>query len=129
MSPKVPFLRWDDPFRALDMLASLWSSTGLPSVSASAAQAVAVPYRTLFATLQQLLVGRQLTVRIGDHDVTLTVTELDSELESSSLTAAPWTSSDKSRQRPGAGVGPMYSCPRFMPPTIARRPSKSAIFR
>jgi hypothetical protein len=85
MSPKVPFLRWDDPFRALEMLASLWSSTGLPSVSAGAAQAVAVPYRTLFATLQQLLVGRQLTVRIGDHDVTLTVTELESELDPQGL--------------------------------------------
>jgi hypothetical protein len=57
----------------------------LPSVSAGAAQAVAVPYRTLFATLQQLLVGRQLTVRIGDHDVTLTVTELESELDPQGL--------------------------------------------
>jgi hypothetical protein len=81
MPPKVPRLRWDDPFRALDVLGSLWSSTGLPSVTSVSAQAVAVPYRTLFTTLQQLLVGKRVTVRMGDHDVTLTVTELDSELE------------------------------------------------
>ena len=75
MSPKVPRLRWDDPFRALDMLSSLWSSAGLPSVSAGAAQAVAAPYRTLFTTLQQLLIGKEVTVRIVNHDVVLTVTE------------------------------------------------------
>jgi len=82
MSPKVPFLRWDDPFRALEMLASLWSSTGLPTVGA---HAVAMPYRTLFATLQQLLVGKEVTVRIGDQDVTLTVVELESELDPQGL--------------------------------------------
>lgn len=81
MPPKVPRLRWDDPLRALDVLGSLWSSTGLPSVTAGAAQAVAVPYRTLFTALQQLLIGKRVTIRMGDHDVTLTVTELDSELE------------------------------------------------
>jgi hypothetical protein len=81
MPPKVPRLRWDDPLRALDVLGSLWSSTGLPSVTSVSAQAVAVPYRTLFTTLQQLLVGKRVTIRMGDHDVTLTVTELDSELE------------------------------------------------
>ncbi|CAM4162280.1 hypothetical protein MB901379_01195 [Mycobacterium basiliense] len=85
MSPKVPFLRWDDPFRALDVLASLWSSTGLPSVGAGAAHAVAMPYRTLFTTLQQLLVGKEVTVRIGDRDVLLTVTELDSALDPQGL--------------------------------------------
>lgn len=81
MSPRVPRLRWDDPFGALDTLSSLWSSTGLPLVGNGAAQAVAAPYRTLFTTLQQLLVGKQVTVRIGNHDVMLTVTELDSALE------------------------------------------------
>jgi hypothetical protein len=67
------------------MLSSVWSSTGLPSVSAGAAQAVAVPYRTLFTTLQQLLVGNEVTVRIGNQDVVLTVTELDSALEPQGL--------------------------------------------
>lgn len=81
MPPKVPRLWWDDPLRALDVLGSLWSSTGLPSVTSVSAQAVAVPYRTLFTTLQQLLVGKRVTIGMGDHDVTLTVTELDSELE------------------------------------------------
>jgi hypothetical protein len=50
-------------------------------VSAGADQAVAAPYRTLFTTLQQLLIGKEITIRIGDHDVVLTVTELDSALE------------------------------------------------
>jgi hypothetical protein len=85
MPPKVPRLRWDDPLRALDMLGSLWSSTGLPSVTAGAAQAMTVPYRTLFTSLQQLLIGKRVTIRMGDRDVTLTVTELDSELESRGL--------------------------------------------
>lgn len=85
MSPNIPRLRWDDPLRALDMLSSLWSSAGLPSVSAGAAQAVAAPYRTLFTTLQQLLIGKEVTVRIGNHDVVLTVTELDSALEPQGL--------------------------------------------
>ncbi|OBI80656.1 hypothetical protein [Mycobacterium sp. 1245805.9] len=85
MVPKVPRLRWDDPLRALDMLSSLWSSSGLPSVGAGAAQAVAAPYRTLFTSLQQLLVGKQVTVRLGEQDVVLTVTELDSALEPQGL--------------------------------------------
>jgi hypothetical protein len=65
----------------LEVLSSLWSSTGMPSVSAGAAQAIAVPYRTLFTTLQQLLIGKEVTVRIGAGDVVLTLTELDSALE------------------------------------------------
>ncbi|MBW0014209.1 LmeA family phospholipid-binding protein [Mycobacterium sp.] len=81
MSPKVPRLRWDDPFRALDTIASLWSSSGLPSVGSGAVQAVALPYRTLFTTLQQLLVGKKVTVHAGDHQVVLTVTEFDSALD------------------------------------------------
>jgi hypothetical protein len=85
MPPKVPRLRWDDPLRALDVLGSLWSSTGLPSVTAGAAQAAAVPYRTLFTSLQQLLIGKRVTIRMGEVDVTLTVTELDSELDSRGL--------------------------------------------
>lgn len=85
MVPKVPRLRWDDPLRALDMLSSLWSSSGLPSVGAGAAQAVAAPYRTLFTSLQQLLVGKEVTVRLGDQDVVLTVTELESALEPQGL--------------------------------------------
>lgn len=89
MSPNIPFLRWDDPFRALEVLGALWSSSGLSglsSVSAGvAAQAASVPYRTLFATLQQLLVGKEVTVRIGESDVVLTVTELESDLDPQGL--------------------------------------------
>ncbi|HYB36843.1 MAG TPA: hypothetical protein VEF72_14530 [Mycobacterium sp.] len=73
----VPGWRWDDPFHALETLTSLWSSAGLPSVSAGAA----APYRTLFTTLQRLLVGREITVRVDHHDVALTVTEFDSPLD------------------------------------------------
>ena len=40
-----------------------------------------MPYRTLFTTLQQLLIGKRVTVRMGDRDLMLTVTEFDSELE------------------------------------------------
>jgi hypothetical protein len=86
MAPKVPRLLWDEPLRALEALSSLWSSTGLQSVTAGAAQAaVVVPYKTLFTTLQQLLIGKRVTVRMGDTDVVLTVTELDAELEPSAL--------------------------------------------
>jgi hypothetical protein len=35
-------LRWDDPLHPLDVLGSLGSSTGLPSVTSAAAQAVTV---------------------------------------------------------------------------------------
>jgi hypothetical protein len=89
MSPRVPRLRWDDPFGALDMLSSLWSPLrnvpGWPSVSEVSSQAIAAPYRTLFATLQQLLIGKEVTVRIGDNDVVLTVTELEADLEARGL--------------------------------------------
>lgn len=46
---------------------------------------MAAPYRTLFTTLQQLLIGKRVTVRIGDHDVVLTVTEFDSPLDPRAL--------------------------------------------
>jgi hypothetical protein len=85
MPRKVPRVRWDDPLRALDALAAVWSSTGLPLVSAGAARSVVLPYRTLFTTLQQLLVGREITVRVGNHNVVLTVTEFDSPLEPQAL--------------------------------------------
>jgi len=70
------------------MLGSLWSSTGLPglpSVGAGAALAVAAPYRTLFTTLQQLLGDKEVTIRIAEHDVVLTMTELDSALDPQAL--------------------------------------------
>ncbi|MEB3979703.1 hypothetical protein OQ968_00295 [Mycobacterium sp. 663a-19] len=77
MSPRVPRLGWEDPFRALDMLTSMWSSTGLPSVGVGAV----VPYRSVFTTLQRLLVGREIRARVGDQDVTLVITEFDSPLD------------------------------------------------
>ena len=86
MAPRVPRLLWDEPLRALEALSSLWSSTGLQAVTAGAAQAaVAVPYKTVFTTLQQLLIGKRVTIRMGDTDVVLTVTELDAELEPRAL--------------------------------------------
>jgi hypothetical protein len=71
-----PMRRWD-PFRPLDMLASLWSTAAVAPVSTGAAAA----YRTLFMTLRRLVVGRELSVRLDQGDVTLTVTEFDSRLD------------------------------------------------
>ncbi len=68
--------RWD-PFRPLDMLASLWSTAAVAPMSTGAAAA----YRTLFMTLRRLVVGRELSVRLDEGDITLTVTEFDSRLD------------------------------------------------
>ena len=75
MTRPRPLRRWD-PFRPLDMLASLWSTAAVAPVSSGAAAA----YRTLFMTLRRLVVGRRLAVRLDGGDVTLTVTEFDSRL-------------------------------------------------
>ncbi len=71
-----PLRRWD-PFRPLDLLASLWSTAAVAPVSTGAAAA----YRTLFMTLRRLVVGRELSVRLDEGDITLTVTEFDSRLD------------------------------------------------
>ena len=70
-------LRRFDPFRPLDMLASLWSTAAVAPVNSGAAAA----YRTLFLTLRRLVIGRTLAVRLDDGDITLTVTEFDSRLD------------------------------------------------
>ncbi len=75
MTRPRPLRRWD-PFRPLDMLASLWSTAAVAPVSSGAAAA----YRTLFVTLRRLVVGRELSVRLDEGDITLTVTEFDSRL-------------------------------------------------
>ncbi|OBA94722.1 hypothetical protein A5662_19295 [Mycobacteriaceae bacterium 1482268.1] len=71
-----PLRRWD-PFRPLDMLGSLWSTAAMAPVSTGAAAA----YRTIFMTLRRLVVGRELSVRLDEGDITLTVTEFDSRLD------------------------------------------------
>ena len=71
-----PLRRWD-PFRPLDMLSSLWSTAAVAPVSTGAAAA----YRTLFMTLRRLVVGRELSVRLDEGDITLTITEFDSRLD------------------------------------------------
>lgn len=70
-------LRRFDPFRPIDMLTALWSSAAVAPVSSGAAAA----YRTLFMTVRRLVVGRRLSVRLDDGDLTLTVTEFDSRLD------------------------------------------------
>lgn len=70
-------LRRFDPFRPLDMLTSLWSATAMMPVNSGAAAA----YRTLFTTLRRLVVGRRLTARLDEGDLTMTVTEFDSRLD------------------------------------------------
>ncbi|RDH76507.1 DUF2993 domain-containing protein [Mycolicibacterium moriokaense] len=59
------------------MLASLWSTAAVAPVSTGAAAA----YRTLFMTLRRLVVGRELTVRLDEGDISLTVTEFESRLD------------------------------------------------
>lgn len=59
------------------MLTSLWSATAMVPVNGGAAAA----YRTLFVTMRRLVVGRQLTVRLEDGDLTMTVSEFDSRLD------------------------------------------------
>lgn len=66
-----------DPFRPLDMLTSLWSATAMVPVNSSAAAA----YRALFVTVRRLVIGRRLTVRLDDGDLTLTVARFDSRLD------------------------------------------------
>lgn len=83
MSPRMIPWRWDDPLRSLEMLSSLWTAAGLPSIGATAV----VPYRVLFMTLQHLLVGKELTVRMKENDLELTVTEFDSPLDPRELAA------------------------------------------
>jgi hypothetical protein len=82
MTQPRPQRRWD-PFRPLDMLASLWSTAAVAPVNTGAAAA----YRTLFMTLRKLVVGRELSVRLDEGDITLTVTEFDSKLDVRGLAA------------------------------------------
>ncbi|MET0700195.1 MAG: hypothetical protein ABWY93_11050 [Mycobacterium sp.] len=66
------------PFRPLDALGALWvSAAALPPVSAGAAAA----YRTVFLTVRRLVVGRRLTVRTDDGDVSMVVSEVESHLD------------------------------------------------
>jgi hypothetical protein len=58
------------------MLTSLWAAA-IPPVSSGAA----VAYQTLFTTLRRLVVGRTLSARFDDGELTLTVTEFDSRLD------------------------------------------------
>jgi hypothetical protein len=70
-----------DPFRPVELLSSLWSATAMVPVNSGAAAA----YRTLFVTVRRLVLGRRLTVRLDDGDLTMTVTEFDSRLDTRGL--------------------------------------------
>jgi hypothetical protein len=74
---QVRHMRRFDPLRPLDMLTSVWSATAMAPVNGGAAAA----YRTLFMTMRRLVVGRRLTVRLDDGDLTMTVTKFDSRLD------------------------------------------------
>src|SRR3978361_375595 len=82
MTRSRPLRRWDH-FRPLDMFRSLWPTAAVAPVSTGAAAA----YRTLFMTLRRLVVGRELSVRLDEGDITLTVTEFDSRLDVRGLAA------------------------------------------
>lgn len=64
-------------FRTVELLSSLWSATTLVPVNSGATAA----YRTLFVTARKLVIGRRLTVRLDDDDLTMTVTAFDSRLD------------------------------------------------
>ena len=70
-----------DPFRPVELLTSLWSATAMVPVNSGAAAA----YRTLFVTMRRLVLGRRLTVRLDGGDLTMTVTEFDSRLDTHGL--------------------------------------------
>ena len=70
-------MRRFDPFRPLDMLTSMWSATAMAPVNGGAAAA----YRTLFMSVRRIVVGRRLTVRLDEDDLTMTVTKFDSRLD------------------------------------------------
>lgn len=59
------------------MLTALWSATAMVPVNSGAAAA----YRTLFITIRRLVVGRRLTVRLDDGDLTMTISAFDSRLD------------------------------------------------
>ena len=65
------------PLRPIELLTSLWSATAMVPVNSGAAAA----YRTLFFTVRRLVLGRRLTVRLDDGDLTMTVTTVDSRLD------------------------------------------------
>lgn len=75
--PPTRSVRRFDPFRPIDMLTSLWSATAMVPVNSGAAAA----YRTLFLTIRRLVLGRRLTVRLDDGDLTMTVTGFESRLD------------------------------------------------
>ena len=66
-----------DPLRPLELLSSLWSAAAMAPVNGGAATA----YRTLFMTMRRLVLGRRVTVRLDDGDLTMTVAEFDSRLD------------------------------------------------
>ena len=74
---QMPPVRRFDPFRPRDLFTSLWSATAMVPVNSGAAAA----YQTLFMTMRRLIVGRSLTVRLDDGDLTMTVSEFDSQLD------------------------------------------------
>ncbi len=76
MARSLGLTRWD-LLRPLDLLSSVWSTAAALPVNSG----VAVAYRTLFMSVRRLVVGRTLTVRLDDEDITLTVTEFDSRLD------------------------------------------------
>lgn len=70
-----------DPLRPVELLSSLWSATAMVPVNSGAAAA----YRTLFVTVRRLVLGRRVTVRLDDGDLTMTVTEFASRLDTRGL--------------------------------------------
>jgi hypothetical protein len=70
-------LNWD-PFGSRDKFVAMWTSSGIPTLGASADAG----YRAVFATIRRAVVGRTLKVDISEgRPLTLSITKMDSDLE------------------------------------------------
>lgn len=76
-----------DPFRASDLLGSVWSALWASAAVAPVSTGASAAYRTLFLTLRRLVVGRRLTVRLDGGELKATVTEFRSSPDVTSLSS------------------------------------------
>ena len=76
-----------DPFRAGDLLGSVWSALWSSAAVAPVTTGAAAAYRTLFVTVRRLVVGRRVTVRLDEGELKATVTEFRSRPDVTSLSA------------------------------------------
>jgi hypothetical protein len=81
VTPPRSSSRWD-PLGSVEMLASLWSAR--PASNAFGTR-VAAGYRTLFETMRSRVLGRRVTIRLEQSDLSMRITEFRSPMELRSL--------------------------------------------